>query len=151
MALYQGRESAEVLCLRPSLVAGLAVYMSLAVSTHARVLSQPLDLHTEAQRLSLCPLQRTGRPGTAALSVALWHLMTAQLTQQALKEEQRAVSGALRSLSKEMQVDGEAVAAYREVRPRACSLLQGLQSLSPESREQVPGLHCRSLVAAWSR
>ena len=54
------------------------------------------------------------------------------LTLQALKEEQRAVSGALRSLSKEMQVDGEAVTAYREVRAWLCSPLEGLQSRSAE-------------------
>ncbi len=98
--------------------------MSSEVLKHVRVLSPSIDLHIEAQGLGLCPLQHTGWPDTAAMLAALWHLLTAQLTRQALKEEQRAVSGALRSLSKEMQVDGEAVMAYREVRACACSLLQ---------------------------
>lgn len=35
---------------------------------------------------------------------------------QALKEEERAVGGALRSLAKDLQVDNEAVSAFREVR-----------------------------------
>jgi len=38
---------------------------------------------------------------------------------QAVKDEERAVAGALRSLAKDMQVDSEAVAAIREARPPA--------------------------------